>query len=243
VVRLEPVIGRNSLVDVVVERIQTIVDQDQLQAGDRLPSEHELVDTLGVSRTVLREAIGRMEALGLVSVERGKGTFVGTQSSLLNCTRLVRSAMSITRKDLRQLAEFRAAIECQAARQAAETATPGDVEELERLCAVMDREDVPREEAIEADFRFHRKICESTQNELMLSTLEVIQEFVIEGMIKTTPHPRNHARSQQLHRRILDAIRARDPAAAGEAMQIHMDSVHQALSKAEKSEHHDLPVS
>lgn len=224
-------IGRNSLVDIAIERIQAILDQDQLRAGDRLPSEHELVEKLGVSRTVLREAIGRMEALGLVTVERGKGTFVGTQASLMNCTRLVRTAMSITPKDLQQLAEFRAALECQSARKAAEVATDEDLAELDRACAVMDSEGLTREEAIKADFRFHRKICEITQNDVILSTLEVIQEFVIEGMLKTTTHPRNHGDSQRLHRRIVEAIRARDPSAAAAAMQIHMECVHKALSR------------
>ena len=63
--RVEP-ITRTSLVDVVIERIRQVIDEGGMTSGDRLPSESELVESLQVSRTVLREAIGRLETMGLL---------------------------------------------------------------------------------------------------------------------------------------------------------------------------------
>lgn len=230
--KMKPV-PRASLVETVVERLQTVIEQGQLKSGERLPSELELVEQLGVSRPVLREAIGRLEALGLLKVVRGRGMFVGSQASLVSCSRLVRSAMSIAPRDLRQLAQFRAAIEIQAARLAAEVATSEHVAELEALCDAMDRKDISYEDAVATDFEFHRKIAACTGNELLENSLSVVQEFVLAGMVRTTPNPRNHANSQRLHRRIFEAIRDQDQDAAEAAMKAHMDAVMKALERRE----------
>ncbi len=87
--RVEPIV-RQSLVELVVERVQDLIQREKLQAGDRLPGEMELIRQLDVSRPVLREAIGRMESLGLIAVQRGRGTFVADRSGLAGCARLAR---------------------------------------------------------------------------------------------------------------------------------------------------------
>src|SRR5271154_3029375 len=226
--KLEPV-ARQSLVDVVAERIRDLIDREHLQAGDRQPGELHLVGQLRVSRPVLREAVSRLESVGLISVRRGQGMFVGDRGSLSGCVQLVRSAMAIAPKDLQGFAELRTAIEVHAARLAAERATAEDVAALESIQAEMDREGAEYEDAIRADFAFHRKIVEITGNELMRNIMQVIHEFVMAGMVHTTPRPRNRDRSQKLHGAIVDAIRAHDSEAAEKAMKFHMTSVSRAL--------------
>jgi GntR family transcriptional repressor for pyruvate dehydrogenase complex len=221
-VKIKP-LARTSLVDGVVEQLRGVIDQGHLKAGERLPSEAELVLQLCVSRPVLREAIGRLEAMGLVEVKRGRGMFVGGRGSLSNCVKLVRSAMAISPKELIQFYEFRRAIESYTARRAAEQATPADVAELESLCERMDQEGQSYEEAIHFDFQFHLKLVEMTGNELMRNVMEVIQGYVMAGMMQTTPYPRDRTASHREHLKILDAVRAKDPAAAERAMQAHID--------------------
>jgi GntR family transcriptional repressor for pyruvate dehydrogenase complex len=231
--KLEPIV-KQSLVDVVAERIRSLIDREKLEAGDRLPGELDLVEQLKVSRPVLREAISRLESVGLVTVRRGQGTFVGDRGSLMSCVQLVRSAMAIAPKDLNHFAELRTAIECHAAKLAALRATPEDVAELEALLVQMDREDQDYLEAIRYDFQFHRKIVEITGNELMRNIMQVIHEFIMAGMVHTTPNPRNRKRSQSLHGPILKAIRDHDPDAAEHGMKVHMGSVTTALRDAEE---------
>lgn len=233
--RIDPV-GQTSLVDQVAERIRAVIDRERLQAGDRLPTETALAEQLRVSRSVLREAISRLEAMGLVDVRRGRGTFVGDGAGLARCIDLVKTSMTIAPKEMMQFAEFRKLIEVHSARRAAELAGPADVAELAELCADMDRPDLERMEAIRADFRFHRKLVEITGNELMLSVFEVIQEFILAGMVRTTPVKRNRPRSKQLHGAILAGVRAGDPDAAEQAMKVHMQSVDVALLKIEKND-------
>jgi len=232
-VKLEP-IPRQSLVDVVAERIRGLIDREHLAPGERLPGELALVAQLQVSRPVLREAISRLESVGLLTVRRGRGIFVGDKGSLTSCIRLVRTAMSISAKELIRFAELRMAIEIHAARRAAQTATPEQLAELEELCRAIDREENDHIEAIQADFQFHQKIVEITGNELMINVMQVLHEFVMAGMVHTTPQPRNRANSRVLHGRILDAIRAGDADAAETAMKVHMASVSRELAAADE---------
>src|SRR5262245_45411202 len=103
---LEPV-PRQSTVDVVAERLRGFIDSQKLEAGDRLPGELDLVQQLQVSRPILREAISRLESLGLVEVRRGRGTFVADRNHLGSCVRFLHSALAIAPKDLIHFAELR----------------------------------------------------------------------------------------------------------------------------------------
>jgi len=218
-------IERQSTVNLVVERITQVIRNQGLSAGHRLPGEHDLVEQLKVSRPVLREALGRLQSMGLVDIQRGRGTFVGNATSLANCVRLLRSAVTISPMELQTYAELRSAIEVQAARQAAERATDDDVEELTRLLKQLDDDELPYHEALEIDFRFHRKLLEIAGNPLMQNIMEVIYEFVLTQMVRTTPSQRDSQSGRRLHKAILTAVRDHDPDAAERAMQQHMQAV------------------
>ena len=222
---------RSSLVSEVVSLLREVIEKKGLQPGDRLPTEAELVASLEVSRPVLREAVSQRGALGLVQVKRGLGMFVGDRDSLAGCLKLVRTAMAVTPRDLIQLADLRSAIEIHGSRQAAERATSGDVADLQNLCDAMDRPGLPYEEAIGIDFTFHRRLIEITGNELTLNVVSVLQEFVVEGMLQTTPRSRDRGVSRRLHRAILAAVRRGDADAAEAAMREHMDVTRERLGK------------
>jgi GntR family transcriptional repressor for pyruvate dehydrogenase complex len=220
----------------VAERLREYIDGQHLEAGDRLPGELDLVQQLQVSRPILREAISRLESLGLVAVQRGRGTFVADRDHLGSCVRFLQSALAIGPKDLVPFAELRTVIECFAARRAAERATPQDVAELADLCERMDQEDLDYLDAVRIDFQFHRKIVEMSGNVLLPNLIEVIHEYILAGMVKTTPKPRDRSWSRPLHAAILRAIQAGDGAAAEKAMQRHMAAVVLRLTAAVEAE-------
>ncbi len=239
---MQPV-RRKSLVDTVVERIRALITDGQFGPGDRLPTETELIKQLEVSRTVLREAIGRLETVGLVSVRGSRGMFVGDPGSLLNCAKLVRSAMAISPRELLQFAEFRRAIECEAVRTAALRATPDDVVELAALCEEIRRPDLSYAEAFPLDLRFHRKLLDLTGNELMGNVMDVVQEFVMASITGAAPRKRDPETTYRGHRAIVEAVRAGDPDAAERAMRDHLDVVVELLRQAEdREEEESQPV-
>lgn len=216
---------RHTTADLVVERIAHVIKARKLSAGERLPGEHELVEQLKVSRPVLREALARLQSMGLVDIQRGRGTFVGSATSLANCVRLLRSAVTISPQELRSYAELRSAIEVQAARQAAERANEEDISELSALLKRLDDDELPYAEALELDFQFHRKLLDMAGNPLMRNLMEVIYEFVLTQMARTTPSQRDNQLGRRLHKAILTAVRNHDPDAAAKAMQQHMQAV------------------
>ncbi len=218
-------IDRRNTVDLVVERIADVIQSQKLEAGSRLPGEHQLVEQLKVSRPVLREALARLHSMGLVDIQRGRGTFVGSRESLANCVRLLQSAVTISPKEMRSYAELRSAIEVQAVRQAAENATQSDIAELDSYLAMLDDESLAYPKALEIDFRFHRKLLEMSRNPLMVNMMEVIYEFVLAQMVRTTPSQKDNQLGRRLHKAILKAIRECDPDGAEKAMRQHMQAV------------------
>jgi GntR family transcriptional repressor for pyruvate dehydrogenase complex len=224
-------IERQTTADLVVERIAHVIKEQNLSAGERLPGEHELVEQLKVSRPVLREALARLQSMGLVDIQRGRGTFVGNRTSLANCVRLLRSAVTISPQELRSYAELRTAIEVQAARQAAELATEDDVAELAAILKQLDDQNLPYAEALELDFRFHRRLIDIAGNPLMQNMIEVIYEFVLTQMVRTTPSPRENKLGRRLHREIVAAIADHDADSAERVMREHMEVVLSRLKK------------
>ena len=228
--KMKPV-PRRSSVDQVVERIRDVITEQKLAAGERLPGELELVEQLQVSRPVLREALARLQGLGLIEIQRGNGTFVASRDRLANCVQLLRTAVTLAPRELLPYAELRAAVEVQAVRQAAERATDEDVAELKRMLKELNSVDRPYEELLEIDFRFHRRILQAAGNELMQNLMEVIYEFVVTQMAQTTPSPRENKLGRRLHREIVVAITDHDPDAAERAMREHMEVVLSRLKK------------
>lgn len=231
-VKLKPV-PRRSSVDEVVERIRDVIQKQKLAAGSRLPGELELVEQLQVSRSVLREALARLQGLGLVEIQRGNGTFVAGMGKLAYCVQLLRSAVTLAPRELLSYAELRAAIEVQAVRQAAQRANEEDIADLRALLQELDSVERPYEELLEIDFRFHRRILEISGNVLMQNLMEVIYEFVVAQMAQTTPSPRENKLGRRLHRDIVAAIEAHDADDAERAMREHMEVILSYLKKGQ----------
>lgn len=221
-VKLKPIV-QTSLVKEVAGRLRGLVESGNLNAGDRLPSEPELVERLQVSRTVLREAISRLESIGLLKVRRGLGTFVGDRASLSVTTQLIRSAMAISPKDLLQVAEFRRLIECPCSRNAAERVSDAQLEELEGIYQDMMNSKENLRASMRKDFDLHLKIVEIGGNELMRNVLEVLQEFIFAAMVQTLDQPGLPKALGNQHLELLEAIKARDGARAERAAKAHMD--------------------
>jgi GntR family transcriptional repressor for pyruvate dehydrogenase complex len=171
----------------------------------------------------LREAISRLESIGLLSVKRGLGTFVGDRKSLSVTTQLIRSALAISPHDLLQVSLLRRAIETQSARAAAQKITDEQIRELEILYHDIVAEPGNFAARMRRDFEFHLKIVAIGGNDLMRNVLEVLQEFVIAAMVQTLEQPGLPQANTNQHLEMLDAIRARDPQRAEAAAVAHMD--------------------
>lgn len=220
----EPVARVPRLSDRVAEMMLETILERHLQPGDPLPSERELGDQFGVSRTVIREAVRSLSAKGIVSSLPGRGLVVAAMDP-----EDVSSSMNLYLRGQQPLPydhvhEVRNALEVDAAGLAAERATDEDIAILRGLHEKMGRAFDDIEAASASDVAFHRAIAESTDNELFLIMLDSIGDVLLEIRRATLGLPNDAQQGHEEHAVILEAIAAHDRDAARAAMRKHLAS-------------------
>ncbi|WP_462380266.1 FadR/GntR family transcriptional regulator [Pseudomonas sp. Marseille-QA0892] len=208
--------------EIVAELTRRMV-MGTLKPGDKLPSENALVVEYGVSRTVVREALSRLQASGLVETHHGKGTFVIERPS--------HSGLRLTHETathVRSILELRIGLESQAVALAAVRRTDAQLAEIRQALDDFDVLSSAGDDCVEADRRFHLLIAEATGNPYFTEILSHLGS----GMIPRTRINVNERGDSDLsglahlasleHEAIYNAIRRRDPEAARAAMWTHL---------------------
>ncbi len=220
----EVVVERQArLSDQVADRMLDIIVSNHLSPGDRLPSERELGDQFGVSRTVIREAIRALVAKGVVEVVTGRGLRVSAADPS-NVRESMTHFLRASTFDYVKMHEVRKMFEMQIAGLAAERSNADDLRRLAEMHGAMEEAVLgPRdiERAAELDLEFHREIARATHNELFLILMDAIGEALLE--IRRANLDVNAEQTIGQHREILDRIVARDKDGALAAMSSHLD--------------------
>ena len=216
----------NRLYEQIVEQIKRRILSGELRDGDQLPTERELAEQFGVSRTAVREAMKALAQSGLVEVRPGRGTFViyGASKAVRHSLDLMMRIGSHKWEDLVQIREI---LEPEIAALAALHATEEEIAAMQQAIATMDASLDDADAFIAADHAFHMAIAKGTHNQLIPLLIEPIVDLLHEqrkGIFYVEGGPQ---RGQYHHRRILEAILQRDPDTAREAMQAHLRQVRQ----------------
>jgi GntR family transcriptional regulator, transcriptional repressor for pyruvate dehydrogenase complex len=208
----------------IVRQIQAAIRDNALAEGDRLPTERELAETFGVSRSVVREAIKVLSAQGLVESRQGSGLFVRNRP-IESVSRAIVLSVSPDLMSIDLLFEFRKLLEADSARLAATRATPEQIAQLEATIgeyrpAVNGGPDwtsfAPVDNAI------HAQIAEAAGNPFLTVMVESVRELMQDIVPLIVDHPGSIAEAMRHHRHILDAIAARDPDLAAAEMDAHV---------------------
>ncbi|MBM4067975.1 MAG: FadR family transcriptional regulator [Planctomycetes bacterium] len=210
--------AQSDLVSRVADRLERAILSGEFAPGDPLPAEREISARMRVSRSVVREAIGRLVSLGLVKSVHGSGTRVQEPTSkpiVLGYRRLLHGA------GLENLSAVRLPLETTIAALAATTRTADQLERLEKTQAVLANPRVSLEAHVKADMEFHAILAEATGNPLFQLVLAPIQELLIESRRRTLGRYGSKL-AHGHHARILEAIRGGDAAAAEAAMCEHL---------------------
>lgn len=212
------------LSQVVADQISDLIMSGELNEGDRLPSERELAEEMGVSRTVVREAIKLLRAAGLLRVRVGIGSFVTLPSRNILEEPLSRFSTPERRK-IAELIQLREAIEPPITALAAQNATSEDIAKLEQAIEEMGANLTNPQEYIVADNVFHNTLAEATQNSLFQLIVHSIVDLLQESRRLAVSSPGAAERSSYHHRQILEAVKAKDVEGAQEAMIAHMSQI------------------
>lgn len=222
---------RTRLRDRAADQLLDMVISGGLGPGERLPPERELCSRLGVSRTVVREALNLLEARGLISIEHGRGAVVSGGSP-----RAVRDALGlllrVQPKTLWELLEIRKILEVEVAGLATERAGRGDVEAMRlQLDRMRDSIDAP-EGYVDADVEFHALLARGARNEVLLTMLEPVVDLLRASRQVSAALPGRALRALGEHQGILRRVEAGDAAGAREEMRVHLANTAEDIEAA-----------
>lgn len=215
----------------VVRQLIALVERGVLRPGDRLPSERELSEQLGVSRGTLREAVQFLQAIGLVEIRHGSGTFVRIAADPGGLREEWRKWTIRHADRIHDLLEIRKALEPLAAelaaRRASDKAIAAMEDALELMQPVVDPPDAPK--LVQADLAFHHALCRAAGNAALSEFADAIGEQLVRERGTIWSLPGRPARSLVEHRAIFEAVRDRDPERARQAVLAHLSSVENEL--------------
>lgn len=216
-----------TLVDQANEQLLKYIDENQLSAGDSLPSIAELSEKFGASRAVIRESLKSLEAQGIIEVANGRRAQIKpvTSEPLLNYFHRV---MQVDGQASWEFVEIRVALELQSVVLAIQRATDEELNNLSATVVGM-RDNLHDPEAFaELDVKFHLQIAHATHNQMMVHLLESLREAIHES-IRRGLHKRltlaQMESVQGFHERLLVTLVARDVAGATAAMHAHFDEI------------------
>lgn len=223
---LRPVSPPRNLTREIAERLANEIVSSRLPPGAKLPTEQEMVAAMGVSRTVIREAVAALRADGLVVTRQGSGAFVAPDVERRPFRLAFDGLPSIA--EVLAVMELRASVEVEAAGLAAERGSAAARRRVARALAAIDTALQCGEAAIDEDFAFHRAIAAATGNPQFLHFLEYLGRFIIPRQsIRVAAHRPEGQRAyletfQREHAAIEAAICAGDAVAARAAMRRHL---------------------
>ena len=228
----------------VVRQIELLILRGVLRPGERLPSERELSERLGVSRPSLRDAVAELQTSGLLTAKANAGIFVAEELGSGFPPALTRLFARHDRAVFDYI-DFRRDMEGLAAERAARLGSDTDLAVVQTIFEKMETAHQKRnpEDEAQLDADFHLAIIEASHNVVMLHMMRTMYQLLREGVFynrRIMFHQRT-TRSTLLdqHRAINTALQARDGKAARAAVEAHMDFVKTALSDHRKAEENE----
>jgi GntR family transcriptional repressor for pyruvate dehydrogenase complex len=225
------------LVTEIVDTLATTIRQGQMPPGEKLPTEVELMARFDVSRTVVREALSKLQASGMVETRHGIGTFVIEPPDTRNFKIAPEDFATVA--DVIALLELRISLETEAAGLAAQRRTPANLAQLE-AALLQFKNAIPAEsDAVPADFQFHMEVARATGNQHFADLMTYLGTMIIPrtrvNILQHVPEGRL-AYLQKVHgehESIYNAIRDQDSDSARAAMRTHLSNSRERLRKSQ----------
>lgn len=216
----------------IVSQIRELFSDGKLKPGEKLPSERELAVVFNVSRTSVREAIRTMAALDLVEIKVGCGVFV-KEAMLHSVMNNAAHTLVISQDEVRSLFEIRRLLETRAAAWAALRASKEEIADLASLVREarinVKSKKIDIDSASIYDKKFHSTVISISQNQVLVKIMSGIFDVLDRVRTRSATVPGRVAQSINDHEEIAEAIAARDPERAMEAMFVHIDSVEKSI--------------
>ena len=223
-------VERKRLADQIADTIMNMIDDGTFSPGDRLPSEPELMRQFNVGRSSVREAIGALSLVGLLTVRPGQGTHVADFSpdSRLKSFGL----LGIGREKVRELVEARVELETVIVRLAAERATADDLQDIREKHAALKDSLKNNEAPIKPDLDFHMAVAKASHNSVLIKFLSEMRQPTRYWMEQKAKFDWGYDKVHEQHATIIAAIETGDSSGAEIALKNHLQSTGEKLVTA-----------
>jgi len=235
----EPVRARRprGLVGEIVESLGSNIREGLIKPGDKLPTELEIMTRFDVSRTVVREALSKLQASGMVETRHGIGTFVIEQQTVSNFKIAAEDLATVA--DVISVLELRISLETEAAGLAAQRRNESNLDALQAALKAFQDSIDQDSDAVPPDFQFHMEVARATGNQHFADLMTYLGTMIIPRTRVNTPQSAPEGRLRYLqrvngeHESIFIAIRNQDPEAARAAMRTHLSNSRERLRKTQ----------
>jgi GntR family transcriptional repressor for pyruvate dehydrogenase complex len=231
--KIKPVV-KTSISDEIVDQIISLISKGDLKPGQRLPSERELCKNFGAGRSSLREALRCLCIVGVLNARVGEGTSVAVDGAKF-LGKIVEWRVMTEQHDIENLMEVRIALEGLTAASAALRSSEEDLLKIDALMEKMERATKDEKSFAPLDLEFHVTLAEASQNFLIVDLISMIRGQLEKALSRVLLVPKARPLSIKEHAAIVRAIKRRDPEAAREAMQTHLDAALKRYRNAVRS--------
>lgn len=219
----------------IARRLLSYLLAGNIEPGEKIPSERNLAEVLGVGRSVVREALKSLTLLGLVDVRQGDGTYLRRPGSEL-LSQSIEWGLLLGEQRTKDLIEARQHLEVLLAGLAAERRSEADLDELRSLLKQMGTASKNADKFVAADVAFHVVVARAAGNSAIAGVMSSIRALLRVWISRVMSSGASFEPSMKEHAAILDAIEKGRPAAARKAMQAHMSGAHERLLANLKSD-------
>jgi GntR family transcriptional repressor for pyruvate dehydrogenase complex len=226
-----------SLSEKLAQTLEKSIRQGKLATGEKLPTENAIVDTHGVSRTVVREAFSRLKTLGLIETRQGSGSFVKALPA--PDAKKLKLIPDGSVDAVLKVVEVRRALEAESAALAAERRTTKSLQKIKQAMRALDKAVASGGDGVSEDVAFHAAIAQAANNPFLLDTLSYLNQFLENATRVTRANEATRAdledAARDEHQAIIDAIEAGDVKAARIAGTKHMLNAAKRIGNADPS--------
>jgi GntR family transcriptional repressor for pyruvate dehydrogenase complex len=229
---------KQTLSDRLAGRIRVLIRSGDYGQGDRLPAIMEMARRFGVGHPTVREALKKLETMGIVEVRHGSGVYVNRSEEVLVLASPDFGG-TVTKKLLVDLIRARTPLEMQSASDAAKNATPEHLREMRRLLTTAGQNLANDDVLNSANMAFHRQIALASGNTVLAQLLDVLQDLFREEQRLILGIFGSRERDHKEHLAILEALERRDEELTVERMRTHLEGVQNAVLRWDP-EHHPV---
>jgi GntR family transcriptional repressor for pyruvate dehydrogenase complex len=227
---------KQSLSDRLARRITGMIQRGHYGVGDRLPSIMEMAKRFGVGHPTVREALKKLETIGVLEIRHGSGVYVSRSDDILVLARPDYTG-TVTKKLLLDLIRARMALEAQSVADAVQHATASHLKEMRRILTTAAQNLANDDVLNTVNMSFHRQIAQASGNAVLVQLLDVLRDLFTQEQRLILNIFGSRERDHEGHMAILDALERRDAALGVKRMRAHLKGVEDAILRWDPAHH------